>query len=92
MGNEVNVIGHRAGLHIVLEVKGYDSEQLIEKARQHSIKVYSPRNHWLDPLQCPSSYVMLGFGGIDGETIEEGIQLLRQAWFGPQHTYGQKSF
>lgn len=82
MGNRVDVIGHQSGLHILLDVKGRSSEQLMEQARLHSIQVYSPRDQWLDPDKCPASYVMLGFGGIHEEAMEEAIQLLQQAWFG----------
>ncbi len=81
MGNRVDVIGHKSGLHILLDVKGRDSEQLIEQARKHAIKVYSPRDQWLEPLSCPNSYVMLGFGAIHEEAMEEAIQILNQAWF-----------
>jgi GntR family transcriptional regulator/MocR family aminotransferase len=82
MGNRVDVIGHKSGLHILLDVKGRDSELLIEQARLHAIRVYSPRDQWLDPRKCPASYVMLGFGAIHEEAMEEAIQCLQQAWFG----------
>ncbi len=81
MGHRVDVIGHKSGLHILLDVKGRDSEQLIEQARQQGIQLYSPKDQWLDPQTCPKSYVMLGFGGIHELSMEKAIQILSRAWF-----------
>jgi GntR family transcriptional regulator/MocR family aminotransferase len=35
----------------------------------------------MDSAQCPSSYLMLGFGGVSDDKIEEGIMRLRDAWY-----------
>jgi GntR family transcriptional regulator/MocR family aminotransferase len=85
MGVHVEVIGHKSGLHILLDVKGRDYRELIEQARLHSVQVYSPRDQWLDPQMCPASYVMLGFGGVHEEAMEEAVQLLYKAWFGSEN-------
>lgn len=82
LGDRVEVIGQKAGLHLLLEVRNRDSMELIELASEQGVKVYSPRNHWMDPAQCPSSYLMLGFGGMNERRIEEGIIRLKRAWFG----------
>ncbi|MGM0879600.1 MAG: PLP-dependent aminotransferase family protein [Bacillota bacterium] len=81
MGERVEVIGDMSGLHLLLYVKGRDSGELIQLAEQSKCRVYSPQKHWNDPLQCPSGYIMLGFGGLEESEIEEGISLLSAAWF-----------
>jgi GntR family transcriptional regulator/MocR family aminotransferase len=82
MGDRVNIIGHKSGLHILLDIKQRDSMELIELAARNGVKVYSPKLHWMEPEKCPSSYVLLGFGGLSEEEIEEGIALLSSTWFG----------
>jgi len=82
MGDRVEAIGQKAGLHLLLDVRGRDWEELTGLAVRCGVKVYSPKNHWMEPGRCPRSYVMLGFGGIGEEEIAEGIGRLAQAWFG----------
>ncbi|MBP1988409.1 MocR-like pyridoxine biosynthesis transcription factor PdxR [Paenibacillus eucommiae] len=80
LGTKVEIIGLKSGLHILLDVKGRTSEALIEEAKQRQIGVYSPKHHWLNPEECPRSYLILGFGGMEEVAIEEGIHLLKEAW------------
>lgn len=82
MGDRVNIIGSKSGLHILLDVKHRDSSQLIELASACGVKVYSPKIHWLEQAKCPASFLLLGFGGVSEEGIEEGIRHLSIAWFG----------
>ncbi len=82
MGDRVNIIGSKSGLHILLDIKQRECSQLIELATQSGVKVYSPKIHWIEHEKCPSSFVLLGFGGMSEEEIEEGIRLLSNAWFG----------
>lgn len=82
MGDRVNIIGSKSGLHILLDIKHRERTELIELAAQSGVKVYSPKVHWMDHEKCPSSFVLLGFGGMSEEGIEEGIRLLSHAWFG----------
>ncbi|NIK75922.1 GntR family transcriptional regulator/MocR family aminotransferase [Paenibacillus castaneae] len=84
MGDRVEVIGDRSGLHILLDVKGRNSSELIQLAEQGNCRVYTSQAHWNDPLQCPASFVMLGFGGIEESELETGIRLLSLAWFGAE--------
>ncbi|MFN2744790.1 PLP-dependent aminotransferase family protein [Bacillus sp. z60-18] len=79
-GNEVNIIGEKAGLHILMEIRR-DIKDLIGKAEKHDVKVYPVSDFWIDPRESPSSIVMAGFGGLSEQDIEEGIERLYQAWF-----------
>ncbi|GLX67051.1 PLP-dependent aminotransferase family protein [Paenibacillus glycanilyticus] len=82
LGSQVEVIGERSGMHLLLDVHGRSSDELVMKALEHEVIVYTPRKHWLDAEACPPSYIMLGFGGLSEELIREGIGRLKQAWFG----------
>jgi GntR family transcriptional regulator/MocR family aminotransferase len=82
MGDHVTIIGYKSGLHILLDIKQRDSNQLIELGANSGVKVYSPKSHWFDPATCPPSFVLIGFGGMSEDAIEEGIRLLSVAWFG----------
>ncbi|WP_256759396.1 PLP-dependent aminotransferase family protein [Cohnella sp. WQ 127256] len=81
MGHRVEVIGQKAGLHMLLDVRNHDNRDLIKLALQHGVKVYSPNHHWMNPSHVPSSYVMLGFGGMNDKKVEEGVLRLKKAWF-----------
>ncbi|XEC94527.1 PLP-dependent aminotransferase family protein [Paenibacillus tarimensis] len=81
MGDRVTIIGHKSGLHILLDVKQGGGGQLIDQAAQSGVKVYTPHIYWMDQGQCPSSYVMLGFGGLSEEEIEDGVRMLSEVWF-----------
>lgn len=82
LGERVGVIGEKAGMHLLLDVYGRDSEELIRLAAERGVAVYSPVTYWSEPASCRPSYVMLGFGGMNEGQIEEGIRRLGEAWFG----------
>ncbi|UFJ42289.1 PLP-dependent aminotransferase family protein [Brevibacillus humidisoli] len=85
MGEKVEVIGSRAGLHILLKVQGMTRQELIRKARAWGVNVDSPERYWIDPAQCPDGLLILGFGGLSEKEIGEGIATLAKAWFGRMH-------
>ncbi|MEY9980514.1 PLP-dependent aminotransferase family protein [Lysinibacillus sp. RC79] len=76
---EFEVIGEKSGLHIVLKLPKRLSEQdAIRLAHEVGIKVYP----------CATSYqqgtnyamVLMGYGGLTLEQIQEGIALLATVW------------
>jgi GntR family transcriptional regulator / MocR family aminotransferase len=81
MGDRVEVIGQRAGLHILLNVKEKNDVDLIEKAERHGVKVYNTEKYWFNESSESSSIIMLGFGGLTEQQISEGIKRLNEAWF-----------
>lgn len=82
MGDKVEIIGENAGLHILLKVKNDMSEKtLIEKALNVKVKVYPTSIYYNKPADIDSIYILLGFGGLKEEAIDEGIKLLAKAWF-----------
>ncbi|WP_205685269.1 PLP-dependent aminotransferase family protein [Peribacillus acanthi] len=81
MGDRVEVIGQRAGLHILLKVKEKHSIDLMKKAEMLGVKVYNTEKYWFKGESESSSIIMLGFGGLTEQQIIEGINRLNQAWF-----------
>lgn len=81
MGDHVAVDGEQAGLHLVLKVKSDRSgDELVRMAEAAKVKVYSTAENWLrPPAQCPP-FILLGFGGLSFNDIEQGIPLLHRAW------------
>lgn len=70
----VEVIGEKAGLHVLLYLKHIKAGDLIIEAEKLGVRIYSPNVHW--SLQKPESIIMLGFGALSEHQIESGIQLL----------------
>jgi GntR family transcriptional regulator/MocR family aminotransferase len=82
MGNKVEIIGEKAGLHILLKVKNRKDVELIEAAGLNGVKVYSAAAYLLNnEVITEDATIMLGFGGLSLEDIECGIRLLHEAWF-----------
>ncbi|MFF2448251.1 PLP-dependent aminotransferase family protein [Neobacillus sp. NPDC058068] len=81
MGDNVNIIGEKSGLHIVLEVKnGISEKELIDRAMKVGVKVYPLSIYYAGSNESQESKVLLGFGGLTIEEIEKGIRLLTTAW------------
>ncbi|WP_397537967.1 PLP-dependent aminotransferase family protein [Rummeliibacillus pycnus] len=79
LSKEFQIIGEKSGLHIVLKLPNSLSEkEAIERAFSAEVKVYP----------CTSSYqqstnqqlVIIGYGGLSLEQIEEGIMRLKKVW------------
>lgn len=81
MGNKVEIIGQKAGLHLLVKVKNVSTKELINKAKKVGVRVYEPPSYYANEKIVEQSIVMIGFGGIPEEKIVEGIILLRKAWF-----------
>lgn len=76
MGTKVKIVGEKSGLHILLKLKGITAIELIERGLKKGVKVYSPAMFWHHPSLESNSYIMLGFGGLSIEEIENGVRLL----------------
>ncbi|MBD3920604.1 PLP-dependent aminotransferase family protein [Paenibacillus sp. PR3] len=82
MGNRVTIIGQKAGLHLLLDVHGRNRSELMALAEAEGIRVYSPAEQWANPMACPDSLLILGFGGLQERTIDEAVRRLAGCWFG----------
>ncbi|GGP10931.1 hypothetical protein [Oceanobacillus neutriphilus] len=82
MKDNVNIIGEDSGLHILLEIKRDDTaENLIEIAKKEGVKVYPTSKYWMNPNQLRFPLLLLGFGGLNEDEIEQGIKKLSSVWF-----------
>ena len=74
------VLGDHSGVHILLQMDGHLTEQeLIQRARQVSIKVYPLSEYCVNEADYPPT-VILGYATLSEEEIREGVRLLAQAW------------
>lgn len=83
MGKQVEIIGEKAGLHILLFIEGKNPNRLREQAKANKIKVYATDNYyWANNQKEKARPILLGFGGLEKGELESGINLLAQIWFG----------
>lgn len=85
MKNQVKVMGKESGLHILLEVHtDRPTQQIVEKSARIGVKLNPIANFYFDndrPLNSEYPLVLLSYGGIPAESIEEVIQKLSELWF-----------
>lgn len=82
MNDKVEIIGNKAGLHILLEVKTSRTEkELIDNAKIEGIRVYPTTPYWLNNTSNKYPLILLGFGNMDIKDFDEAIYLLSNAWF-----------
>lgn len=81
-GKDFAVSGENAGLHVlVTDRKGRSEAWLKEQARQNGVRVYGLSEAMTEPDGCDlAATVLLGFGGLTEEEIEDGIKRLEKAW------------
>ncbi|WP_312113903.1 MocR-like pyridoxine biosynthesis transcription factor PdxR [Brevibacillus reuszeri] len=82
-GERASVIGKDAGFHVLLRVNSEKSEaELKQLAIQAGVRTSSASFTWLLPPAVMPKEFFLGFAGIPLEQIEQGVEVLYQAWFG----------
>jgi GntR family transcriptional regulator / MocR family aminotransferase len=82
----VEVIGEQAGVHILLRLKtNFDEESLTKMAMANQVKVYPTSIYFVNRKKTLPE-ILLGFGGLTENEIEEGISLLSKSWFGVDHS------
>jgi GntR family transcriptional regulator / MocR family aminotransferase len=79
-GDQATIIGDKAGLHLLVKIKDKDAADLVQKAEQAGILVYSAAKYWFGNGGTPPSYILLGFGGMSEEEIREGVRALKEVW------------
>lgn len=80
-GDKIKIFGKNSGLHLIIEVKGnFAKDELIDKAYDKGVKVYSLSNFFLENNIDRTNCVLLGFGGITQGEIPHAVKLLRDAW------------
>lgn len=71
------ISGENAGLHLLLTSRyGIPEKELLEKAKENGIRLYG-----ISGTEHPyRNTVLLGYGALGKEEIEQGIALLKSAW------------
>jgi GntR family transcriptional regulator/MocR family aminotransferase len=80
-GPHAEVIGDKAGIHILLNVNtSLSHDELLQRAHNNGIKVYSPKSYYFSPLTCPENQLLLGFATISEEDCYDLFSTLFRLW------------
>lgn len=81
MNGSVHVTGQNAGLHVVIKINSdKTADELVHIAKTSGVQVYSTTNNWVYKQKEETPLILLGFGGLSIEEIQEGIERLHEAW------------
>lgn len=76
---EFRLSGENAGLHLLLtSEKGISDKELVRRAEKEGVRVYGLSESMME--EAHSATVLLGFGGLTGEEIRKGMDILKKAW------------
>lgn len=75
------VSGENAGLHVLLTDRKGRSESVLEQAAAEAdVKVYGMGAFYMEEVNDIPAIMILGYGGLSSEEIEEGISILKKVW------------
>ena len=79
---KITIHGEEAGLHFLVDIKTNVSEkELVERAKEKEIRVYSLSEFYLDKSILSNKKTMVfGYSNLSFQEIDKGISLLEQAW------------
>lgn len=79
---QFKITGENAGLHLLLTgTQGKTEQELIETARAQGVKVYGLSENLVEGVQqTMAPTVILGYGGLEEEQLQAGIEALKKAW------------
>ncbi|UOF90036.1 PLP-dependent aminotransferase family protein [Fodinisporobacter ferrooxydans] len=76
--DKVHILGHSTGLHLIAEFSDVEfTPQMLEKIEQSGTRVYPVETHAIQKGRHKNQ-VILGYGNLTEEKIEEGIQRLHE--------------
>lgn len=77
----ITIMGENAGAHMLVEIdNGMSESQLVKKAEENGIKVYSLQDCYIAKMDTKKTVIMLGFARLEAEKIREGIMKLKTLW------------
>lgn len=80
-GNTANISGQGAGKHILLTLKNsLSQDELIKRAENIGIRVYSTKVNYMNPADCPYSQILLGFATLPTCDLKSIFEDLHHAW------------
>lgn len=79
LGENVQIIGENAGLHLIIHLKLNISEAAaIKRGMECGVKIYSVSHYY--HTSPKNTLLLLGYGGLNEEQITDGINRLANAW------------
>ncbi|AHN23639.1 PLP-dependent aminotransferase family protein [Lysinibacillus varians] len=79
--NKIKILGYSTGLHLVVEMQNiHFSSALLQKIEQFGVKVYPVEDHSISKGKH-NNQIILGFGHLKKDEIQEGITRLFRAIF-----------
>lgn len=81
-GNQLQIFGEGAGLYLTVQLKnGLSEAEMCKKAEEAGVKVYPISPYFNGPVpEEHQSKVLLGFGALTTEQMQQGVDLLYKAW------------
>jgi GntR family transcriptional regulator/MocR family aminotransferase len=77
--DRLDIVPSTAGLHLCARARlGYDTEALVERARQNGLRIESLRRFQIERRARPG--LIFGYGAIDAAQIPKGLSLLQRLW------------
>lgn len=78
---KIKISSNGSGQYFLLEFsENVREKNLIEKALQYGVRVYSTMQFWQDKADCPPNTLFLGFSKIDIDDITDCVTRLKKAW------------
>ncbi len=79
---QFKITGENAGLHLLLTgTRAKTEQELISTARAQGVKVYGLSENLVEGVQqTMAPTVILGYGGLEEEQLQAGIEALKKAW------------
>lgn len=82
LGNQIELIGENAGLHLLLKMNGTMKEKvLIDRAAKAGVKLYGLSEYYIQPVEnMPEDIVILGYANFSLDQIVDAVSILKEAW------------
>ena len=81
LGNHIKLISNGTGQYFLLEFReGCNQNELIQKALEQGVQVYSTMQFWQDKAECPPNTIFMGLSRIKIEEIPDCVNRLKTAW------------
>ena len=78
---KIKITSNGSGQYFLLEFSEEAmQDELIEKALEHGVRVYSTMQFWQEKAACPPNTLFLGFSKIKFEDIPDCVARLKAAW------------
>ena len=77
-GDKVKIMGGNAGMHLMVKFKfDMTDEEVVSRAEKSGIKLVGLSKHRIgESLESSEAYILIGYGNISEDRIEEGIKIL----------------